>query len=42
MTITIDPKLGLWLLEKAEAEELSVEAYMERLVTADRAAKEEL
>ena len=42
MTITIDPKLEARLREKAEAEGLSVEAYVERLVTADQAAEEEL
>lgn len=42
MTITIDPKLEARIREKAEAEGLSVEAYVERLVSADQAAEEEL
>jgi hypothetical protein len=42
MTTTIDPKLGTWLREKAEAEGLSVEAYVERLVSADQSAEYEL
>jgi hypothetical protein len=42
MTITIDPKLEAKLLEKAEAEGLTVSAYVERLVSADQAAEEEL
>ncbi len=42
MTITIDPKLEARIREKAEAEGLSVEAYVERLVSADQMAEEEL
>lgn len=42
MTITIDPKLETRIREKAEAEGMSVEAYVERLVSADEAAEEEL
>ena len=42
MTITIDPKLEAKLREKAEAEGLTVSAYVERLVSADQAAEEEL
>ncbi len=42
MTITIDPKVEARLRERAEAEGLSVSAYVERLVEADRPAEEEL
>jgi hypothetical protein len=42
MTITIDPKLEARLRERAEAEGLTVPAYLERLVQADRTAEEEL
>ena len=42
MTITIDPKLEARIRDKAEAEGMSVEAYVERLVSADQAAEEEL
>jgi hypothetical protein len=42
MTITIDPKLEAKLREKAEAEGLTVSAYVERLITAEQAAEEEL
>lgn len=42
MAITIDPKLEALLRERAEAEGLSVPAYVERLVNADQSAKEEL
>jgi hypothetical protein len=42
MTITIDPKLEARIREKAEAEGISMEAYLERLVSADQAAEEEL
>ena len=42
MTITIDPKLETRIREKAEAEGLTVDAYVERLVGADQAAEEEL
>jgi len=39
MTITIDPKLEARLRERAEAEGLTVAAYVERLVNADQARK---
>jgi hypothetical protein len=42
MTIMIDPKLEARIREKAEAEGLTVEAYVERLVSADQMAEEEL
>ncbi len=42
MTITIDPKLEARIREKAEAEGLSIDAYVERLVSADQMAEEEL
>jgi hypothetical protein len=42
MTITIDPKLEARIREKAEAEGLSIEAYIERLLRADEIAEEEL
>jgi hypothetical protein len=42
MTITIDPKLEARLRERAEAEGLTVAAYVERLVNADQGAEEEL
>jgi hypothetical protein len=42
MTIAIDPKVEARLRERAEAEGLSVAAYVERLVYADQAAEEEL
>ena len=42
MTITIDPKLEARIREKAEAEGLTVSAYVERLVSTDQAAEEEL
>ena len=42
MTITIDPKLAARIREKAEAEGLNVDAYLERLVSADQTAEEEL
>lgn len=42
MTITIDPKLEARIREKAEAEGLTVEAYVERLVNAEQMAEEEL
>jgi hypothetical protein len=42
MTITIDPKLEARIREKADAEGMSVEAYVERLVRSDQAAEEEL
>src|SRR4051794_24686135 len=42
MAITIDSKLEARLRERAEAEGLSVEAYIERFLKADQAAEEEL
>ena len=42
MTITIDPKVEARLRERAEAEGLSIAAYVERLVEADQSAEEEL
>ena len=42
MTITIDPKLEVRIREKAEAEGLSVDAYVERLVSTEQLAEEEL
>jgi len=42
MTINIDPKLEARLREKAEAEGLTVSAYIERLVSADQGAEDEL
>jgi hypothetical protein len=42
MTIMIDPKLEARIREKAEAEGLTVSAYVERLVSADQVAEEEL
>lgn len=42
MTITINPKLEARIRERAEAEGLTVDAYVERLVGADQAAEEEL
>ncbi len=42
MTITIDPKLEERLKERAEAVGLTVEAYVERLLSADQAAEDEL
>jgi hypothetical protein len=42
MTITIDSKLEARLRERAEAEGLTVPAYIERLVEADQSAHEEL
>jgi hypothetical protein len=42
MTITIDPKLEARVRERAEAEGLTVPAYLERLVQADQTAEEEL
>ena len=42
MTITIDPKLEERLRERAEAAGLTVEAYVERLLSADQAAEDEL
>jgi len=42
MTITIDPKLEARLRERAEAEGLTVAAYVEQLVSADQAAEAEI
>ena len=42
MSITTDPKVEARLRERADAEGLSIEAYVERLVNADQAAEEEL
>ena len=42
MTITIDPKLEERLKARAEAAGLTVEAYVERLLSADQAAEDEL
>ena len=42
MTITIDSKLEARLRERAEAEGLTVTAYVERLLKADEAALDEL
>ena len=42
MPITIDPKLEARIRERAEAEGLSVQAYVERLVQDDQAAIDEL
>ena len=42
MTITIDPKLEGRLRERAESARLTVEAYVERLLSADQAAEDEL
>lgn len=42
MPITIDPKLEARLRERAEAEGLSVEEYVERLVQAEQSAEDEL
>ncbi len=41
MAIMIDPKLEARIREKAEAEGLTVSAYVERLVIADQVAEEE-
>ena len=42
MSITIDPKVEARLRERAEAEGLSITAYVERLVSADQSAEDEL
>ena len=42
MTITIDPNLEARLRERAEAEGLTVAAYVEQLVNADQAAEAEV
>jgi hypothetical protein len=42
VTITIDPKLETRLRERAEAEGITIDAYVERLVEADQSGEEEL
>ena len=42
MTISIDSKLEARLRERAQAEGLTVSAYVERLVESDQAAEQEL
>lgn len=42
MTIMIDPKVEARLRERAEAEGLTVAAYVERLVNSDHAAEAEV
>ena len=42
MAITIDPKIEERLRQRAEAEGLTVAAYVERLVNADQAAEAEI
>jgi len=42
MTITIHPKIETTLRARAEAEGLTVEAYIERLVRADQQAEDDL
>jgi len=42
MTITIDDKLEKQIRERAEAEGVSVSAYVEQLVAADQSAEYEL
>lgn len=42
MAITIDPKVEARLRERAEAEGLTVAAYVERLVNADQATEDEI
>jgi hypothetical protein len=42
MPITIDPKVEARLRERATAEGLTIEAYVERLVNAEPSAEEEL
>ena len=42
ISITIGPKLEARIREKAEAEGLTVSAYVERLVSADQASEDEL
>ena len=42
MTITIDPDLGARLIERADAQGLTIPAYVERLLIADRSAEQEL
>lgn len=42
MSITINPELETRLRARAEAEGLTVEAYLERLVRADQQAEDEI
>jgi hypothetical protein len=42
MIVTINPSLAERLRQKAEAEGITVSAYVERLVSADQAADDEL
>jgi hypothetical protein len=42
MTITIYPQLGTRLRARAEAEGLTVDAYVERLIRAEQQAEDEL
>jgi hypothetical protein len=42
MTISIDPTIEEQLRERAEAAGLSIAAYIERLVIADKSAEDEL
>jgi hypothetical protein len=42
MTITIPPQLEVRLRARAEAEGLTIEAYVERLVRAEQRAEDEL
>jgi hypothetical protein len=42
MSITINPQLETTLRSRAEAEGLSIEAYLESLVSADQEAEREL
>ncbi len=42
MTITIDPKVETGIPERAEVEGLTVSAYIERLVRAEKTAEEVL
>jgi hypothetical protein len=42
MTITLNPDLEARIHERAEADGLSVDAYIERLLIADQSAEEEL
>ena len=42
MTITIDPKSEARLRERAEAEGLTVSAYIQSLISAEQSAEEEL
>jgi hypothetical protein len=42
MTITINPKVEARLRERADAEGLSIAAYIERLLQRDQAAEDEL